>query len=192
MPSACLADAVRSTGMGRGAIGIVQLHVGPARRGRGRVSPDGRVSVRLLGPGEGAVLVAVHGVKERFFDDEPPERPRAIGVDVAERLLGDPAVRYWVAEVEGRLVGFLHCVVVRLLRSPHERELLMYDIAVDPDRRRRGVASALVAAMEDLMRAEQIPEVWLGADLDAVAFYEATGFTGSDERFMAKVVPPHR
>ena len=38
------------------------------------------------------------------------------------------------------------------------------------------------------MRVEKIPEVWLGADLDAVAFYEATGFTGSDERFMAKVV----
>jgi ribosomal protein S18 acetylase RimI-like enzyme len=150
------------------------------------------VRVRLLGPGEGAVLVAVHAVTPRFFDDDPPADTTTLDVAVAERLLADPAVRYWVAEAEGRLVGFLHCVVVRLLRSPHERELLLYDIAVDPDWRRRGVATDLVDAMEALMRAEHIPEVWLGADLDAVAFYEATGFVGSDERFMAKVVPPQR
>jgi ribosomal protein S18 acetylase RimI-like enzyme len=153
---------------------------------------DEQLTVRMLGPGEGEVLVRVAAVTPRFFDDDPRSDTTPLEVGVAERLLADPAVRYWVAEADGEIVGFLHCVVVRLLRSPHERELLLYDIAVDPDRRRRGVASALVEAMEELMRAEQIPEVWFGADLDAVAFYEATGFVGSDERFMAKVVPPQR
>lgn len=169
---------------------------GPAGAASGgeRVMSGDRLSVRLLGPGEGDVLVRVDVLTPWFFDGDSPRDedalPVPVPIAVAERLLADPAVRYWVAEVDGQLVGILHCVVVRLLRSLHARELLLYDIAVDPDWRRRGVATALVGAMEDLMRAEQIPEVWLGADLDAVAFYEATGFGASDERFMAKVVSP--
>jgi ribosomal protein S18 acetylase RimI-like enzyme len=80
----------------------------------------------------------------------------------------------------------LHCVVISLLEAGGGRELLLYDLGTHVAHRRRGVARALVDAMEQHVRSEGISEVWLGAARTAVEFYRACGYSSSDELFMAK------
>ena len=89
-----------------------------------------------------------------------------------------PTVRYLVAEVDGEVVGH---AVASLVADVGE----LQRIAVDPDHRRRGLASALLAAV----LAEAAP---LGVDrlllevrednAGAVGFYEKHGFVELDRR----------
>jgi GNAT superfamily N-acetyltransferase len=81
---------------------------------------------------------------------------------------------------DGALVGFLSCNVMPYRAQP-ARELMLYEIGVHRDLRRRGIGRALVAEMTQWMAANGIPEVWLGADnAGAEAFYLECGFTFDD------------
>ena len=92
---------------------------------------------------------------------------------------------HWVAEEEGAVVGHLLCYVERRRRGD-ERQLLLYEIGVRSDRRRRGIGRALLAAMDEWMRGEGVPEVWVLADHEgAEAFYAACGFVRSADQPVA-------
>jgi N-acetylglutamate synthase-like GNAT family acetyltransferase len=104
----------------------------------------------------------------------------ALRPEAAAAYLADPAVLHWVAEEEAGVVGHLLCYVERRRRGD-ERQLLLYEIGVRSDRRRRGVGRALVDAMDEWMRGEGIPEVWVLADPEAEEFYAACGFARSVE-----------
>jgi len=79
-------------------------------------------------------------------------------------------------------VGHLLCYVERRRRGD-ERQLLLYEIGVRSDRRRRGVGRALLGAMDEWMRNEGVREVWVLADHGgAETFYAACGFVrGADQ-----------
>ena len=65
----------------------------------------------------------------------------------------------------------------------------VYYLATDPDRRRRGVGRALMAAAEDWLKARGAPKLNLmvrGDNLDATGFYAALGYDESDVRVLAK------
>ena len=96
-------------------------------------------------------------------------------VDAAE-YLGDPNVLHWIDERDGRVVGFLLCHVIRL-RSNDARELLLYEIGVHVDYRRRGIGRALVDHCVAWMGTNGFRAIWLFADnAGAEAFYSACGF----------------
>lgn len=66
----------------------------------------------------------------------------------------------WIAECEGRAVGFVAASVHERPESPLVRTRRWSEvdqIAVDPDFRRRGVARALILAAADQARREGLP-----------------------------------
>jgi GNAT superfamily N-acetyltransferase len=142
--------------------------------------------VRLLDEGDEELLVRLSEVDHLFEHDPAEHRPSTVSGADAAAFLADPAVRFWLAMSGGQPVGMLHCVEISLLDAGSGRELLLYDLGTHADHRRRGIATALVAAMEQHAGAEGISEVWLGASRTAVDFYRACGYLGSDELFMAK------
>jgi aminoglycoside 3-N-acetyltransferase I len=61
-------------------------------------------------------------------------------------------------------------------------ELFIYDLAVRPDRQRRGVGRALVAAIRQMAAAEGITTSFVAAadeDTHALSFYRAIGGDGA-------------
>jgi GNAT superfamily N-acetyltransferase len=139
------------------------------------------LAVRRLGQGDEDVLATL-AVEAPEFDlagrssPDPPLAPAD-----AAAYLTDPAVLHWVAERGGLVVGELLC---HLLPLPFGagRELLLYSIGVRDGERRRGVGSALVAAMTGWMREAGVAEAWVLADNSgAEAFYAACGFVRGGE-----------
>ncbi|MCU1678732.1 MAG: hypothetical protein JWM93_3490 [Frankiales bacterium] len=141
------------------------------------------VDVRRLGPGdEGVLRLLAERDPEFDIDDRagPSEPLDPLTDEQARAYVADPTVLFWVAEVRDEIVGFLSCNVTRYRAQP-PRELLLYEIGVHRDHRRRGIGRSLVEVMTEWMDANGIPEVWLGADnAGAEQFYLACGFTYDD------------
>jgi len=101
--------------------------------------------------------------------------------DAVERACRENRASTWVAELDGRTVGFV--VVVHHLESqdePDSAEIEM--LAVDPEHQRRGIADALIAHALDRMReaGARLAVVGTGGDpghAPARAAYEKAGFT---------------
>ena len=139
-------------------------------------------SVRRLVPGNEAVLARI-AADEADFDLAGRSTPSApLKAEAAAAYLDDPAVLHWIAEEDGRVIGFSICYVLRR-RSDAERELLLFEIGVRERERRRGVGTALVRTMRDWMEEEAVMEAWVLADnTRARAFYAACGFERDEEQ----------
>ena len=110
-------------------------------------------------------------------------RMHQIRLSVRENRLSDPAAirpddyrpmlnergRGWVAELDGRLVGF---AVADRLRAN------IWALFVDPEREGRGVGRALHDAMLDWLFSTGVEEIWLGTEpgTRAERFYLASGW----------------
>lgn len=98
---------------------------------------------------------------------------------VAAGVAGDlPTIVWWVAEVEGAVVGYLAASVVADIAE-------LQRIAVDPAHRRTGLAVALLTELVTTARAEGADRVLLEVREDnagALAFYEGQGFREMDRR----------
>lgn len=96
------------------------------------------------------------------------------------RVCRDEAMPTWVAEHDGRAVGFVAVVHDRQEDEPDSSEIEM--IAVDPRHQRRGIAADLIAFAEDRMRehGSRLAVIGTGGDpghAPARAAYEQSGFT---------------
>lgn len=94
--------------------------------------------------------------------------PGKIGGSLAKQ-----ANRYFVAEAEGRLQGFLK------LKADGIEAWQVQKLYVDPDLIQGGIGRRLMQAGEDVMRAQGAPAAWLvvyrGNDR-AIRFYRALGY----------------
>ena len=77
--------------------------------------------------------------------------------------------RTYVAEADGSVVGF-----ATWARADGDTEL--EDLFVDPDWRRRGIATALVSHIVDVLRAQGVRSLEVTANPHAQGFYHAAGF----------------
>ena len=77
---------------------------------------------------------------------------------------------------DGRDVGFVSGVEMR--HADKDAEMFLYELGVDEGWRRRGVASALLAALRDVALARGCRGMWTGTEADnaaALATYRAAG-----------------
>ena len=104
----------------------------------------------------------------------------AMQAAAVERVCRDEAMPTWVADHDGRAVGFVAIVHDRQEDEPRSSEIEM--IAVDPEHHRRGIAADLIAYAAERMRehGSELAVIGTGGDpwhAPARAAYEQAGFT---------------
>jgi GNAT superfamily N-acetyltransferase len=123
--------------------------------------------------GDAARLEELHGFLHNAFRDLPIEPPSSVLketlADFAARLRSDTI---FVALASGQLIGSIFC-------TPDEDALYVGRLAVRPDWRRRGVASALMEAAKNEARRRGAARITLGARIALpgnVALFRRHGF----------------
>jgi ribosomal protein S18 acetylase RimI-like enzyme len=130
--------------------------------------------VRRLGPGDEE---AVHAARSLF--DGPPES-RA-----TRRFLVEPTHHLLVAYDGDVPLGFVSGV--ELTHPDKGSEMFVYELGVDEDARRRGVATALVHALATLAKERGCYGMWVGVDTDNVAALATYRRAGAHEEAPAVV-----
>ncbi|MDB5102057.1 MAG: GCN5-related N-acetyltransferase [Cyanobacteria bacterium RYN_339] len=140
------------------------------------------ITIKRLAPGDEPILQTLAAEDADFDLDGRSEPLKPLTAEQAHRYLSDPAVLNWAAMDGDTLLGFLYCLVVPL-RSDDAQELLLYEIGVRSQWRRKGVGRALLDHMERWMKENAIKTVWVLADNPtAVDFYRGCGFGVEDEQ----------
>ena len=99
--------------------------------------------------------------------------------DTLDRLSADPDHALLAARIDGACVGTATGVVCRGLYGGADAYLVIEDVVVDPEYRRRGVASALLGELERFAREHGCNQMILLTETcrtDALALYRAAGF----------------
>ena len=128
--------------------------------------PAAAVEIRRL---TYADLPQVVAIERRAFTT-----PWSLAMFVLE--LSKPSGVCLAANVEGELVGYLVC-------SRYDTVWHVMNIAVDPDRRRRGIATALLQALlEKVVRDAPVTLEVRHSNTGAIALYERFGFRSAGVR----------
>ena len=148
--------------------------------------PAAAVEIRRL---TYADLPQVVAIERRAFTT-----PWSLAMFVLE--LSKPSGICLAAAVENELVGYIVC-------SRYDTVWHVMNVAVDPDRRRRGIATALIAALLDRIGDDaQITLEVRRSNVGALALYERFGFrsagvrpryyadNGEDAVIMWRTAPP--
>lgn len=136
------------------------------------------MSVRPAAPNDIPPLLAL---VRRYWEFEGIEGFAALRIElVLQRLLAEPRLgAIWVAESDGRLVGYLIAVLV--LSVEHRGLMAEIDeFFVLPEARSRGVGQQLLAAAETALAARGCVRLQLQlalANSEARAFYQRRGYT---------------
>jgi GNAT superfamily N-acetyltransferase len=106
-----------------------------------------------------------------------------------EEMLSDPAVTIFIAEDRGNAVGDIVCKLVERPENPFTfaaRILLVDQISVRPEARRKGIGAALLEQAESLARELEAERIVLDSwdfNLGAHTFFERMGFQKFNFRF---------
>lgn len=124
-----------------------------------------------------AMMRAVNALFAEVFDD--PESYAALppSDDYLTDLLADPRFIALAALEGDRVVGALAAYELRKFEQQRS-EIYIYDLAVAADRRRRGIATALIDALRPVAVAAGAWVIYVQADMEdepAVALYTKLG-----------------
>lgn len=123
------------------------------------------LTIRLLGPGDEALLEAAH---EDVFDHK-------VDPVLARAFLADPRHHIVAAIDQGTIIG--SATGIDYFHPDKRPELFVNEVSVADSHQRRGVASKLVAALLAHARTLGCTGAWVGTELDndaANALYEKT------------------
>jgi ribosomal protein S18 acetylase RimI-like enzyme len=119
------------------------------------------------------------------FPDAPPHN---VPEEDIRRKLAVQQELFFVAEEGGEVVG-------TALAGYDGHRGWVYYVAVEPSRRRRGVGAALMARVEEGLRALGCPKLNLqvrSSNRQAVAFYERLGYAVEERVSMGKLLAAPR
>lgn len=131
------------------------------------------VQIKRLTPDDAELAIAVFSMMASVFREDA----HPLGADYAVRLLNRHDFCALAAVEDSKPIGGLTAFVLPLTRS-ELAELFIYDIAVQPAHRRRGIGRLLVETVRGLAAEAGITAAWVPAennDADALQFYRAIG-----------------
>jgi len=124
------------------------------------------IKVRAIGPGDEAAWAPLWRGYLAFYEAAHDE---AIARETFRRLNKDPRYFAFVAEVDGRLVGIVHCIVHATTWTARDY-CYLGDLFVDPAARGRGAARALIEAVYEEARRRGLARVhWLTHETNQAA-----------------------
>ncbi len=144
--------------------------------------------IRAARPEDAAALAALLNALNSL-DGPPPERPMT--PEIALRDLIGPAARAWLrlAEWEGVVAGFATATPI-YDATRHADAMMLLDLYVAPEARRRGLAGRLMAALAAHAEAMGAACLWWGVDEGddaALLFYRAIGAV-SEGQFSGEII----
>lgn len=133
-------------------------------------------TVRRLGAEDIATMRSLNAIFAEAFDAAADYEPRPPD-DWLTEALAQPGTVVVVAEEKGAVLGGLVAYVLTKLEQAR-REIYIYDLAVAQAYRRRGIATALIAALQRLAAGIDAWVIFVQADYGdepAVALYTKLG-----------------
>lgn len=111
----------------------------------------------------GALLMRVHYEFDRLRFLEPGDAPERGYANFLGSQLRDEDAVVLIAEVEGRVIGYVYAAVEPISWKELRDECgYIHDLIVDPAERSHGAGSALLEAACDWLRQRGMPRVVLG------------------------------
>lgn len=133
--------------------------------------------IRRLGSGDAGLVVKLLGVFGRAFADEETYGARQPSAAYLQQLLANESFFAIVALRAGQVLGGL--VAYELRKFERERsEIYIYDLAVEEEHRRQGIATALIRELQEIGAACGAWVLFVQADqgdAPAIALYEKLG-----------------
>lgn len=135
------------------------------------------MELRVLTSDDVPLARAMSRLFGRVFDDEDSYMRQPPGDDYLRRLLASDTFVAVVALVGGRVVGGLAGYMLHKFEQARS-ELYIYDLGVDADHRRRGIATALIERVRELAGERGAHVIYVQADHGddpAIALYTGLG-----------------
>ena len=133
--------------------------------------------VRRLRAGDGDAARRLNGLFARAFEDPAIYASAPPSDDYLTNLLSREEVIALVAETNGHMVGGLAAYVLPKLEQERS-EIYIYDLAVAEERRREGVATALIGEVKRIAAGIGAWVIYVQADHGdgpAIALYQGLG-----------------
>ena len=138
---------------------------------------DAAITIRRLGPGDVAQFRSLNVVfGTAFGDPETYTRDPPADAYLAELLLKEHVIAL-VAIATGQVVGGLVAYELDKFERAR-REMYIYDLAVEGNYRRRGIATALIEFLRTVAARRAVWTIYVQADYGdaaAIALYEKLG-----------------
>jgi len=133
--------------------------------------------VRVLRPGSAGALRDMLTMFGRAFAEMETYTARQPGDDYLEGLLASSTFISLAAVADGRVIGGIAAYVLPKFEQVRS-EIYIYDLAVDEEHRRQGVATALIAELRQVAAARGAYSIFVQADREdaaAVSLYTKLG-----------------
>ena len=152
------------------------------------------MNTRPATPSDSAILSSLNMDVQRLHAQNHPDvfkmpESEDFAASFFEEVLSDPLFRTFIAEEDGNAVGYIVCKLVERPENPFTfaaRTLLVDQISVRPEARKKGVGEALLKQAEILARELNVKRIHLDSwdfNLSAHAFFERVGFQKFSFRF---------
>jgi aminoglycoside 3-N-acetyltransferase I len=136
-----------------------------------------KFEVKLLSTGNVASLRAMLSMFGKAFADVPTYTARQPDDDYLARLLATDTFISLSAFDDGQVIGGIAAYFLPKFEQPRS-EIYIYDLAVDADHRRKGVATALITALQKLAAERGAYVIFVQADYEdspAISLYTKLG-----------------